>query len=200
MEPTKLVLDYASRKARGRVRLPSRSTVRMRPPDPPGAGVEIVEKLEAKGGANLAMAFALLTLLMLAAAAYPNVRRMVVRHRLDEHVVISLVVAALEIGAILAVATNTWRTTVVRAAGRNLHIRLDSGHKVHTFDVYEIADILATESKTLTTDKEPSLAEVTVRLLSGSEVKLFIGHSPPDVRELAFALRRALMFDGSALP
>jgi hypothetical protein len=107
------ILDYASPRARGKLRLPSQSVLDVRRDE---AGVTVTETLSGRGAAVGAIVFAVITLLMLAGTGLGQLKQ-ARRDFSDDSVVLCFIglVWLSELAVLLVVINNTWRRTVLTA-------------------------------------------------------------------------------------
>lgn len=188
------ILDYASPRQHGKVRLPSQSRILVKIERD---GVVVREWLEAKAGAITAMALSVVALIALAVtASHAFNPRM---HAEDRIIMIGLPagVGACEILVLLLVINNTWRTTILEARSDALLLTFTApfGRRRYEWGASQVEDMRVE----LTTNAEHrnSLGELEVHLAGLPLVKLFTDHPAPELQPLAAQLRHAVGLEPS---
>jgi hypothetical protein len=110
------ILDYASPRPRGKVRLPARSVLHLQR-DPARGETRVIEALEGKAQATAALIFAAFVLIVMIATMYPELAKMFRERAPNPLVVILGPLWIVEAGLMVAVINNTWRKTVLIARG-----------------------------------------------------------------------------------
>ena len=178
-EEPSLILDYASPRPRGAVRLsrlPARSRLSIEQLG--DGGLRVAEWLEGQGAAIGAIVFALFVMLtMLPVFAGLKPRR-------DAGALVCLGPFWLSMAVLIpCVINSTWRRTVVEVGSMSLRIRVHAplwGRKRYEWRVDQVASVEALQW----TDGSPlaaSIARVIVTIRDEKPVVLFSGH---DLREL----------------
>ena len=195
------VLDYASPRARGKTRLPSRSTLvsEERPAGRDGAvAVTLTETLSGKGRAVFALVFAAITFVLLVLAVVQSVRSPVNRklslQKTPEAFVPLLLpgaVAAAEAVVMLLVVNNTWRRTVLTAEDDMLRLLFWSPLRTrrYAWEAAMIEDVRCVRGDGPTA---LHLAELQIHPAGSGVVHLFTDHVAGQVESAAAAVRRAL--------
>ena len=191
------ILDYASPRPRSKLRLPARSQLDV---DLRSAGTLVVtERLVAKRGAIGAIAFALVTMVLLVGVTttsrLPRGRDLAMglagaRH---EALVLLAIFAVLAIGIVvmLRVIHETWRRTELRADGVDLVVRFASpfGGKQHAWPARAVESVQAVAGAPPHVDH---LAELRIHVAGGQLVHLFTDHPRVGIENLATEVGRAL--------
>lgn len=193
MNDTGAILDYASPRPRGKVRLPSQSTLEVRED---ADSVTIVERLSGKGAAVGAIVFSAAMLALLVGTfignTYDNQRS---RRSLGDAVEAGLnggaifVVPCLLGGPIVMalVVNNTWRRTVLLANADGLLLRFSaplSPTRVHEWPADRVEAVRVESTDAPTTDRPggavnvaaASLADLQIHPVGGSVAHLFTDH------------------------
>lgn len=189
------ILDYASPRQRGKVRLPSNSRIVV---ESERDGVIVREWLQAKAGAMMAMLIALVAFLALAMTAYQGITGRM--HRQDRILLIWVpaVVGACEIGVFLLVVNNTWRRTTLEARNDGLMLAFAApfGRKRYEWGASQI-EVIRVELTT-TAEHRNSLGELQVHLAGLPLVKLFTDHPAAELQDLSARLRQAVELGASS--
>lgn len=183
------ILDYASPRQRGKVRLPSNSRIVV---ESDRDGVIVREWLQAKAGAIMAMVIAAVALAALAMTAFEGLTgRVYTRDRLPM-VAVPAVVAACEVWVFLLVANNTWRRTILEARRDALMLAFTApfGGKRYEWGASQIEDIRV--ELTTMAEHRNTLGELQVHLAGLPLVKLFTDHPAAELQELSARLRQAV--------
>ncbi len=211
------ILDYASPRPRGKVRLPSQSTLEVRED---ADSVTVVERLSGKAGAILAIVFAAAMFALLTATflgnALPNQRW---QRSIEDAVEVGLrsgalfVVPVLLAGLVvmLLVVNNTWRRTVLLANADGLLLRFFAPltpTRVHAWpaDRVEAVRVESTDVPAAAAGAAgaainvaaASLAELQIHPVGGSVAHLFTDHEHWRLAPLADSIARALGRDAAA--
>lgn len=189
------VLDYASPRPRGKVRLPSQSRIELRPDRD---GVIVHEWLAAKGQAVFAIVFAGASLALLASVYViqesPHWKADFTDAPVAAGIAVLLLLGLIGSGIVvlLRVINNTWRSTTLeaRAEGLMLTFRAPSGQQRYEWNAAEVEEIRL-ESTTRPTDRN-QLSEIQIRLAARPLVKLFTDHATRDLEPIAGAIRQAI--------
>jgi hypothetical protein len=183
------ILDYASPRQLGKVRLPSTSRIEV---VMERDGVVVREWLQAKAGAIVAMVIAVFTFGMLViAATTPSHYRLSMGDRIFQ-AALPGVVGIAEIIVLLLVINNTWRQTVFEARSDSLLLTFIApfGKRRYEWGASQVEDIRVE----LTTGAEHrnSLGELELHLAGLPLVKLFSDHPAAELQDLAGRLRLAI--------
>jgi hypothetical protein len=195
------ILDYASPRPQGRVRLPSRSRLDVvRDRDE----VTITETLSGKGSAIGGIAVAAFTLLQLLFGMYREAwgkDGLLTRQHpslLEPEGIWLLVMAGLwvtELVVMLIVINNTWRRTVVQARDGTLSVEFTApfGRRRHAWPFDQVLELHVDRSLVpgFTTPK----VELVWRVWGGQHVRLFTDHPEPELDAIAAALRQAMAME-----
>jgi hypothetical protein len=183
------ILDYASPRQWGKVRLPSQSRFELRmEPD----GVIVHEWLQAKASAFIAMAIAVFTFVAMFVAACGNFRYHMTTEDRAFMLGVPAMVGVMEILVFLLVINNTWRRTTLKARRDSMMLTFVApfGTRRYEWDASRIEDIRI--RPTTTAEHRNSLGELEIRISGHSMVKLFTDHSAAELHELAGRLREAV--------
>jgi hypothetical protein len=189
------ILDYASPRQHGKVRLPSHSRIVV---ELDRDRIIVREWLEAKAGAIMAMVIAVFTLLALAMTMYQGITGRM--HRDDRLWLVAVpgVVGACEIWVFLLVVNNTWRRTVLEVRSDALLLAFASpfGDRRYEWGASQIEDIRV--DLTTTAKNRNTLGELVVHLAGLPLVKLFTDHPAAELAELSGRLRQAVGLGASS--
>jgi len=189
------VLDYASPRTRGRIRLPSQSHLELRPDRD---GVVVHEWLAAKGSAVAAIILCGGALVLMA-VVYTSEEGVHWKRNFTSDPLPAAVAALLVLGVIvggfivlLMVVNNTWRRTMLEARRDGILLTFWSPFATRRLEwnADEIEDIRL-EATTGPRDRN-HLAELEIHLAAKPLVKLFTDHTVADLTRIAAALRNAL--------
>jgi hypothetical protein len=183
LSASSLILDYASPRKRGRLRLPSRSVLDV-VRDEPGR-VLVIEKLKGKGEAIGAIAFALFMLAYMGALMWAE-RKHGAQWVLGPFWII-------EATLIVLVVHQTWRKTMFEVNVDQVRLRFRSpiwrqAHAWRASDVIDVASVVTGDSRR---SRRP-VAELRIRSVDGGELRLFTDHPQGEIDELASAIRDVL--------
>jgi hypothetical protein len=185
------ILDYASPRPRGKLRLPANSDLSMRAI---AGGVEILETLKGKASAYGALGFGAFVLWPLSATLYETWRLALRREQFGEWLFCALVICmmlALLVTMILVV-NETWRKTIARAdaEGLSVHFRALLRRRDYRWPRQYVGDVrvVATQDST----DAPPLGEIEIHLVDQPLIKLFTDHLRPKLVEIARVMREAL--------
>jgi hypothetical protein len=186
LSTSSLILDYASPRKRGRLRLPSRSVLDV-VRDEPGR-VLVIEKLKGKGEAIGAIAFALFMLVYMAALMWAQ-WKYGAQWVLGPFWIIEAIL-------IVLVVHQTWRKTTFSATGDQIRLNFRSPIWRRAFawrasDVIDVASVVTGDSRR----SRRAVAELRVRFVDGRELRLFTDHPQGEIDELAAAIRDVLLQD-----
>jgi hypothetical protein len=190
--PTGPVLDYASPRPRGKIRLPSRSRIEARQER---NEVVVLEWLEAKGRALFAIGLATITLLILPATLLVEIwswRRSLHAGDLIFEIGAVGVVWSIEIVVLLMVINNTWRRTILEGRRDGLLLMFSSpfAQRRYEWGASEIEDLrLVTTTKP--TDRNV-LGELQVHVAAQPVATLFTDHAMAELTPIVSALRQAI--------
>ena len=190
--PAGPVLDYASPRPRGKVRLPARSRLELHV-DLRGATVR--EWLEAKAGAIVAMLVAVGTLAMLPATTLSESYYWRFPERyIGQFVVVGGIWVA-EFILLLIVINNTWRRTTLQAQADALLLTFSApfGRRRYEWPAAQIEQVRV-ESTTSQMDRN-HLGELSVHIAGHPLVKLFTDHEARELERIAAEVRRALLLE-----
>lgn len=189
------ILDYASPRQWGKVRLPSQSRFEVHTESD---GLTVNEWLEAKASAFIAMAIAVFTFVAMIVAACSSLRyRMPPEDRVSM-MAMPAIVGATEIVVFLLVVNNTWRRTRLEARRDSMLLTFTApfGTRRYEWDASRIEDIRI--RPTTTAEHRNSLGELEIRISDHSMVKLFTDHSAAELHDLAGRLREAVGLGASS--
>ncbi len=179
------ILDYASPQARSRLRLPSRSDLQVTQSP---TELRVHETLIGKGGALLALLFALFTLACLMEPVVDAVTSSHFRRHLFE-MSFYLSIAVVEVVMMLAVIDNTWRTTTVVVTPQSIMLRFRSpirGSHLHKWPAEKLQTVAVRHNQIQR--RGPAFPELEFDLWGEPQVRLFLGHSVRELQELVAAI------------
>ena len=189
------ILDYASPRQRGKLRLPSQSVLEVRQDE---AGVTVTETLSGRGGAVGAIVFAVMTLLMLGGTGVAQLRQSRSFEADGVTVAFIAIVWLSELAVLLVVINNTWRRTVlsVGAGSFALHFLAPFSRREYAWPLERMEDVRVvrtSESSPLRTWGAPApLGELLLLPVGERAVALFTDHREGELHGIAQALRAAL--------
>jgi hypothetical protein len=180
------ILDYASPRAQGKLRLPARSrlTVNVRERE---RAVRIVETLTGQRGAVAGIAFACFVLIVM-------ISESLAMRRQDRAVAgLFAVVGAVEIALIVAIIRETWRTTTVEAGSERLRILFQvplSRLTIHECEagLVVLVDVVQLPARGPIAQE----AHIELTITDHPRVVLFAGHDINELAWIALVLRWAL--------
>jgi hypothetical protein len=185
------ILDYASPRPRGRVRLPAESRIEIQGDRD---STTIIESLKGKETAIAAIIFAVFVLMVLLVAIVAEWPTMVRQHR--DALVLPVTLCVLWIAEAtvgVLVLDQTYRTTILRVRDGELALifrGLFSRTKEHHWPIGEIGEL-----RVETTQSGPGiepLAELQIRPARDVSVHLFTDHREMEVQHIAGVITRAL--------
>ena len=192
------VLDYASPRHRGKLRLPSRSVLEARRND---NGLVVTETLSGSGGARGAVAFGAVTWLILASLGVGQVVAHAGRWQDIDTVIVLLVggVCAIELTVLLMVINNTWRKTVLLAHPERIsvHFVAPFSKRHYVWPAHRVEDVRVVrtyEPESLPAWHGQAVPLGELELIPGGEpmAKLFTDHPEADLAVIARAAREMI--------
>jgi hypothetical protein len=192
------VLDYASPRQRGALRLPSRSVLYVRRND---AALVVTETLRGKPGAVVAVWFAGAALILLASTGVSHVMDLGSRWRLADAILLGVMAGVFVLGLIVGsmVVDNTWRRTVLLANADRISVHLigpfSKRHVV--WPVGQIADVRVVRTyepdpKAAWAGQAVTLGELLVHAAGEVVAQLFSDHPEADLEPIAEAARAVI--------
>jgi hypothetical protein len=188
------VLDYASPRVRGKIRLPSKSRVEM---TLERDEVIVHEWLQAKIAPLIAITIAAFTLLILPATfieQFFTYRRMYLGDPVGTALTAAMVLGVFvsETVLMLLVINNTWRRTTLEARRDSLLLQFTSPFKQQRYewgasDVEDIRLEITTKESDLN-----RLGEIEIHIAAQPVAKLFTDHAALELEPIINALRRAI--------
>jgi hypothetical protein len=191
------ILDYASPRPRGRVRLPARSTLDVRT-DPDS--VEVIERLDGHGEAIGGILFAAMTLILMTVVIQPELRYAM---RRGPTLPLTLAAACIVGGVVVTamVINNTWRRTVLSANADGVRLRFFaplSGSRRYAWEADRIegVGVVTNDPNIAAAEMELSrsrvLAELQIHPVAGAIAHLFSDHEAFQLVPIKDALLRVL--------
>jgi hypothetical protein len=191
--PQQAILDYASPRPRGKVRLPARSELAVRID---ADSVEVIERLTGKLGAFGAIAFAAAMFVLMGAMGAAEAPK---RDSLPQSVFVATFIAG---GCVVMamVINNTWRRTILSANADGIRLRFFaplSGTRRYHWDADTI-EALRVEPKNLRGPtaidlaRSGALAEIQIHPTGGAVAHLFTDHEAFHLVPIAEALLRVI--------
>jgi hypothetical protein len=189
------ILDYASPRARGKLRLPSKSVLEVREDR---GGVTVTETLSGRGEAVGAIVFAVITLLMLAGTGMSQLRQL--RNFEADGMVVCFIGAVwlAELTVLLAVINNTWRRTVLTAGadGFALHFLAPFSKRHYAWPRDRIEDVRVVRTSEASSlhmwGGASSLGELLLLPVGERAVALFTDHREGELQGIAQVMRAGL--------
>lgn len=190
------ILDYASPRQRGKLRLPSQSVLEVRQDE--GGGVTVTETLSGRGGAVGAIVFAVITLLLLAATGASQLKQ---SRGFEGEAFVLFVIGAVwiaELTVLLVVINNTWRRTVltVGADGVALQFLAPFSKRRYAWPRERMEDVRVvrtSESSPLRTWEAPQpLGELLLLPVGERAVALLTDHREGELHAIAQSVRATL--------
>jgi hypothetical protein len=189
------ILDYASPRPRGKVRLPAKSVLRLTR-DAASGETRVIESLEGKNEAIGALIFAGAVLVVMLVTMYPYAERMFRKHEAEPVVFILGTLWVIEASLMVAVINNTWRKTVLIARGESgLSLTFASMMRrmFYQWPAHRIGQIRVV----VTVDgaySNTTLGELRIIPKEAGEapIHLFTDHDMRELERIAAALREAL--------
>jgi hypothetical protein len=183
------MLDYASPRPQGKLRLPAKSQLEMRLD---GDQVIVREWLQAKTGAMIAVAFSLIPMVSLPLSVLGVLSY---RDPIESRIAVVTFVAFFwisEIVVLLLVINSTWRQTVLRARkdGLLLTFSVPFGQRRHEWNAGEIENIQM--NSTTTVIHKNHLGEIQIHIAGQPLVSLFTDHAATELEPVVAALRQAV--------
>ncbi len=199
MDDSGAILDYASPRKRGRLRLPAVSRLTVAVAD---GRVTVEESLAGRAGvAAAALLFGLITTCAAAMAAMASGYDFRHHHWFHDWPVAFVPggLAAAEVGLMVAVVQQTWRRTILTAEYDELRLAFLSPlhRRRYRWTGNDVADVLIVH--TANTDTGLPLGEVLITRVAGGDVRLFTDHPARRLGGLARAVHDMLR-DGHADP
>ena len=182
------MLDYASPRPQGKLRLPAKSQLETRLD---GDQVIVREWLQAKTGGLIAMAFSLVPMLSLPVSVFGALSY---RDPIESRLAVLAFTAAVwvsEIVVLLLVINSTWRQTILRAGKDSLLLTFSApfGRRRHEWNASEIEDIKM--ASTTTVIHKNRLGEIQIHIAGQPLVSLFTDHAAMELEPVVAALRQA---------
>ena len=181
------ILDYAGPASRGKLRLPAASILDVT--DEPDR-LTITETLAGRGGAILAIGFALFTLWALVGGSLSGVSARNWHRHIYSFAIVGLFALA-EITVMLLVIQNTWRKTFLIVTPADIALRFWSpfgGTKQHRWPAEKLHD--AHIRLTRMDGARAEFPELELDLWGEPQVRLFLGHSQSELMQFVRAIRR----------
>jgi hypothetical protein len=187
------ILDYASPRQRGKLRLPSQSVLDVRRDE---AGVTITETLSGRAGAVGAIVFALITLLLLGGTATTYISG--AGRSASPETILLFVIATVwfsELAVLLVVINNTWRRTVLvaGAGGLSLEFRSLFSKRRYAWPAERMEDVrvarMANTSALVTWGGPSPLGELQLLPVGERAVSLFTDHREGELHSIAQMMR-----------
>jgi len=193
MSEPQLILDYASPRKRGKVRLPANSELKVAT-EMDGA-VKVVETLAGRDIAVMAVIFGLI---VAAVASYGAVRETLYLLRRRHDVIdfslpaIMVAFALIELVLIVLIIRNTWRRTILLADARQVTLAF-SGPLARVWSRAWTSDEVG-ESQLIPTQAEPDAVRLAELRLQppGMVINLFTDHREMELAEIAARLKVAI--------
>jgi hypothetical protein len=185
------ILDYASPRKRGKMRLPAVSRLAVAVDH---GRVTVVESLAGQAVATAALCFGTFIVLLVGAGAV-NCFYDFDHHKPSRDWFSGLVMVALagaELAAMVAVLQQTWRRTVLAVEYDDLRLAMLSPlhRRRYRWVGQDIADVLVVP--TAATDYGQALAELLITRVVGGEIRLFTDHTADRLAALATAVHDML--------
>ncbi len=192
------ILDYASPRKRGKLRLPAVSRLAVTVDD---GRVTIEESLAGEAEAVTALVFAFVVLLVVGSSVVGAVYDFK-HHRVRPDPFLAIVLSAAwvaEFATMVAVIHQTWRRTVVTVEYDDLRLAFLSPlrRRWYRWTRNDIADVVI--AHTADTGGGIALAEVLITRVAGGDVRLFTDHTATRLEGVARAMRDMLR-EGRAEP
>ena len=198
MDDTAAILDYASPRKRGRLRLPATSRVTVTASD---GRVTVEESLAGQPEAIAGLAFGALVVGLCTVGAVTQVRTFALGLFRPDQIAAAVFagLALAELATMVAVVQQTWRRTRLVAEYDELRLAFLSPlrRRHYRWTGEQIADVVVT--LTANVETAAPLAEVLITRVAGGDVRLFTDHPARRLGPIARAVHDVLR-DGHAGP
>ncbi len=187
-----LILDYASPRPRGKVRLPAESKLDIRGDK---ESLQIIETLKGRSRALAAITFGVFVLIVIGLACGYSARMAYLRpsrYGLESPIILGTLWLAEAVLAVI-VLNQTYRSTIVRVQDSELILQfkgLFSGTRTYRWPVSEIGEIRV--EPTQLGAGMAALAELQIRPTYEVSVHLFTDHRMSEVQMLAVSIQSAV--------